>query len=134
METPKEQKRSSQLSRQEVRLLWYCDYWDGPLSGICFYQGQRYWFEAIEPEKENYGYPRRVGIYILSTEELQAEEESQQRFQASVGMHTTYDEQDQRPISELLRPGEEHEKFYSWYKQQPRRDYRHNKMVGWFEL
>ena len=134
MKTFEDQRQSQQISRDEVQLLWYCDSWDGPLSGICFYQGQRYWFAAMRPEKNNYRHPRQMGVYLLSTEALQAEEEIQRRFQTYVGMHTTYDEENQRPISELLRPHEEWEQFYSWYRQQPKRDYHNNEIVGWFEL
>src|SRR5579884_192294 len=111
MEKPENQKPVPQIPRRAIHLLSYCDFWDGPLSGLCLYQGQRYWYEAIAPEKNNYDYPRKMGVYTLSTEELQTEEESDRRFQE-----------------------EKLGKFYSWYKQQPRRDYRHNEMVGWFEL
>ncbi|GER89886.1 hypothetical protein KDW_40480 [Dictyobacter vulcani] len=134
MGKPEVLRSSPQIPYQEIRLLWFCDYWDGPLSGVCFYWGQRYWFEAIEPEKDNYGYPRTMGVYILSAEDLQSEEESQRRFQQYVGMHTTYDDPENCSVEEPPRSGEDREKFYSWSKQQPKRDYRHNEMVGWFEV
>jgi|GraSoi_2013_60cm_1033757.scaffolds.fasta_scaffold23308_2 hypothetical protein len=138
MEKPEDQGQSSQIPRQEVRLLWHCGYWDGPLNGICLYQAERYWFEAIDPfdeEKDEYVYPRRMGIYMLSPEELCAEEEIHQHFQQYVGMHTDYDEKGQRSIG-AVRPKNEWKKFDSWLKQQPKQkhDYRQNEMVGWFEL
>lgn len=34
----------------EVHMLWYGDYWDGPLSGICKYDGKIYYFECCEEE------------------------------------------------------------------------------------
>lgn len=33
-----------------VHMKWYGDYWDGPLSGICKYDGKIYYFECCEEE------------------------------------------------------------------------------------
>ena len=52
METSGDQQQRSQIPRQAVRLLWHCGYCDGPLSGMCLYKGERYWFEAIAPFDE----------------------------------------------------------------------------------
>lgn len=30
-----------QIDGGEVRLLWHCDFWDGPRSGLCLYQGRK---------------------------------------------------------------------------------------------
>jgi hypothetical protein len=138
MEPPEEQRQRPQIPRQAVRLLWHCRYWDGPLTGICRYQGERYWFAAIDPfdeEKVEYVSPRRMGLYQLSPEELRVQEGSHQQFQRYVGMHTDYDEKEQRPIG-AVRPKDEWNKFEAWLKQQPKQqfDYRQNEMIGWFEL
>jgi hypothetical protein len=128
----------TQIPRQEVRLLWHCGYWDGPLNGMCLYQGKRYWFEAIDPfdeEKDEYVFPRRMGIYLLSAEELHEQEEIHQHFQQDVGMHTDYDEKGERLIG-AVRPKTEWKKFDAWLKPQPKQpyDYRQHEMLGWFEL
>jgi hypothetical protein len=135
---PSEQKLCPQIPRQAVRLLWYWDEWCGVLSGMCLYQGERYWFEATDPldETMKFVFPRRMGLYRLSLEELRVQEEIHQQFQRYVGMHTDYDENEQlhRPV----RPSQEQEweKYDMWLKQQPGQpfDYSQNEMIGWFEL
>ena len=74
-----------------------------------------------------------MGIYILSPEEWQMEDEIHRRFRQYVGRHTDYDEQEQRSIGKV-RPEKKHKQFYSWYEKQPKRDYRQNEMIGWFKL
>jgi hypothetical protein len=138
MEPSEEQQPRPQIPRQAVRLLWHCGYWDGPLNGVCLYQGERYWFEAIDPfdeEQDEYVFPRRMGLYRLSPEELQVQEEIHRQFQQYVGMHTDYDENERRSLG-AVRPKHEWKKFDSWLKQQPQHpfDYRQNEMIGWFDL
>jgi hypothetical protein len=30
-----------------VRLLWFTEYWDGPLAGVCEWEGSKYWFSKM---------------------------------------------------------------------------------------
>ena len=32
----------------EVKLLWHCNYWDGPIDGIAEYQNHKYWFQQCD--------------------------------------------------------------------------------------
>lgn len=143
MELSEEQRPCPQIPRQAVRLLWCWDEWLGVLSGICLYQGERYWFEAIDPLDDETGkcvFPRRMGLYRLLREELRVQEEIHQQFQRYVGMHTDYDENEQlhRPVrlsQEREREKyQEWKKYDAWLKQQPPFDYSQNEMVGWFEM
>lgn len=139
MDKPADQPPTAQIPRQAVRLLWHCGYWDGPLSGVCLYQGERCWFEAIDPfdeELDDYVYPRRAGLYRLSPDELQVQEELHRQFQRDIGMHTDYDEHEQRPFEGAVRPRDEWKGFEVWLQHQPKRtfDFRQNVMLGWFDL
>jgi hypothetical protein len=139
MDKPGGQQHPAQIPREAVHLLWHCGYWDGPLSGVCLYQGDRCWFEAIDPfdeERDDYVYPRRAGLYRLSPEELHVQEELHRQFQRYMGMHSEYDENEQRPFEGAVRPKDEWKGFERWLTQQPKRtfDFRHNEMLGWFDL
>lgn len=37
----------------EMRKLCHFGYWDGPLSGLCLIDGQKYWLDCIEEWHDN---------------------------------------------------------------------------------
>lgn len=63
-----------QLDHQEIKYKWHVGYHDGPLSGICEYRGQRYWFTMCDAFTDTYS---EVGIkwynaktrYLITTED-----------------------------------------------------------------
>lgn len=54
-------QRIKLLKREDVIFLWYVDYYDGPLSGICLYEGKLYYFSL---EKEKFSSRDRTEIEI----------------------------------------------------------------------
>lgn len=91
----------------EMRKLYHLGYWDGPLSGMCLVDGQKYFFECIEEWLDNNSYPeddddfeapwyRRYLLWRLTEEQLTSLEERHAKFQRMVGRHTDYDENGKR--------------------------------------
>jgi hypothetical protein len=49
-------KKSSQLrklSRNDIRLLWYSDFWDGPINGLCLCGDRKCWFEMLDADAQD---------------------------------------------------------------------------------
>lgn len=66
-----------------VRLLWFTEYWDGPLAGVCEWDGSNYWFSKMLDHQWFLMYP-------LSEEEWRMESELHAIFQKCIGHYTDY--------------------------------------------
>jgi hypothetical protein len=54
-----------------VRVLWYSDWYDGPVSGLVVVEGNALWFEAVwDAESDDWADPRRLVLHELSADEL----------------------------------------------------------------
>ena len=96
--------------RPDLKMLWHVDYYDGPLSGIAEYQGERVWFAIVQLHDEEPLVPECMfGLYRLTSEELNFEEVSHQRFRDLVGSHTDYGEEYQ-PFTSNTKKNDE---FYN---------------------
>ena len=71
-------------------MLWYSDYYDGPISGLADYAGKKVWFQCLKFEYENIHGTRSFGFYELSDEEVEYEENWHQYFRDTVGHHCDY--------------------------------------------
>lgn len=103
----------TKINFEELKFLFYSDWWDGPVSGLVEYKKQTCWFEVL---KENDGsdpenYYRRYLIIELSVEQIDEFEFRQKLFEEKVGRHWTPDE---RGIcnTRLVKPLETHHEFY----------------------
>ncbi len=76
----------------ELKMLHHSDYYDGPISGLALYKGQKVWFHMIEYEDDNLFRCRTYGLYELSKKDLDEIEYWHKRFQDGVGYHTDYGE------------------------------------------
>ncbi len=56
-----------------ITMLWYSNYYDGPLSGLAEYKGERVWFDCVEWE-DNPWQMRTFGLYKMSAKELAYED------------------------------------------------------------
>lgn len=70
-----------------VQVLWFGDYYDGPLDGLALYDGREYWFIAVadehgNPEDQRW---RRYVLHAISDEQVQAEWVEHREFVAVVG-------------------------------------------------
>jgi len=97
-----------QIPESEVRILWYDNYYDGPLVGLCIVRGEKLWFE-MEDEKHEKVYltdelldpdddepdfdvhrTRVFHLYRLTREQLRDKEEKHDAFREHVGWHCDF--------------------------------------------
>lgn len=71
------------------RILWHHDYWDGPLSGIALFNGERVWF-SMNSEDGYLARRRTYKLYRLTPELLALKEHWHSLFVKHVGNHTEY--------------------------------------------
>lgn len=119
------------LSRNEVRLLWYGDFWDGPINGLCLCGNVKCWFEMWNDEDR--AIPdtthRRFLVRELSLQQLAEEERWHELFRQKVGTHCDLDE-----AHPEVKSNELHREFYEAYEQRSKPDYSTNRIIGWFEM
>lgn len=121
------------IKRKDVKYLWHCGYYDGPLSGVCLYKGERCWFEHA---KEYRNYSRTFKVVRLTPEQLKEEEYWHDLFEENVSTASSYDENEKRHLSvdhSHLRPSETHHEFYDEQKKNRKdRDFSKNEVIGYF--
>ncbi len=119
------------IDRADVRPLWYMDFWDGPINGLCLWNNRKYWFEFIVDEDGNEAIdgPRRFLMKELAPQQLEDEERWHELFRQKVGTHCDFEEA--RPG---VKPKELHHEFYEAFQGRPRPDYSKNPVVAWFEM
>jgi hypothetical protein len=140
-----------ELPELQVRLLWHNGYWDGPLDGVCEYDGRRCGFSIVNSTAQQ---KRVFRVRELSPEALAALEKQHAHFQHYVGTHTDYDAQGKRNLG-AVKSKEERNKFYKptladkeeWEQiyqarlaeaalaakaVEPSRPTRPNQTIGWF--
>lgn len=124
----------SQVSREVVTLLWHSSFWDGPLSGMLLFNGERLWFEMVaeNDDEDLRGWYRRFAIVRLRPEQLTEEEAWHDLFRANVGWHSDYD-MDAPGRCKGLRPQEQWQAFYVPYGQRSPLNLSRNEVVAWFE-
>ncbi|MEU4339564.1 hypothetical protein AB0F59_33830 [Micromonospora lupini] len=115
----------------DVRMLWFADYYDGPLDGLALFDGREYWFIAVADE---HGVPvdqerRCYVLHAISEEQAQAEWADHRDFVAVVGgpgcVHTP---------SCTRGPGGA-EATAAWHRDHPwdlRPDHASAPAIGWF--
>lgn len=122
-----------EIPREEIRLVWAEDFFDGPIAGLALFDGQLCRFDLAEesdtPERD--GWFRRYWVLGLSESQRSAARRWHSLFQTHVGKHFDYDADWNRDVS-AIRPREEWDKFYSEFKKQPRPDYSACPVLGWF--
>lgn len=129
-------------SKKYPVMLWVKDKHDGPMSGIAEYNGKKVYFdchdeggyedlpenldeltseekESIDYEEKKYNRQRTYDLYELSEKEIEFEDLVHDKFEEYVG-------------TPFKGNWDEANKFYSWYKTQPQRNYRNNKLLGTF--
>jgi hypothetical protein len=126
----------------KIELLYHSGYWDGPLSGVCRFQGKRRWFKCVHDyfQKTEDGSPldmRIYAIYDLTAEEWKDEDYWHRLFEKNVGTHTSYDDTGQRR-GEVFSSDTYH-KFYDASKKAKKEGTRkakeltEDKLIGYFD-
>lgn len=94
-------------NNDEIKLLWYLDYYDGELTGILEYKTQKCYFHMVNHIEEDKKYYRLYAIVPLSDEEFSNELKRHELFRKHVGWHTDYLTDKCR-----IQPESEWHKFY----------------------
>ena len=124
------------VPRIKVRFLWHNNWWDGPLAGMCEYNGQRYWYHCHhENYKKGAKYWRRYGVFKLTPEELAEEEKWHRLFVDKVGDHFDCDENGHRKRGEL-KSYSVHNEFYDEFNkwERPRYEQKSDRAIGFFDI
>ena len=124
--------RVPRVERNDVRLLWHSDFWDGPRSGMLLYKGEECWFELFAENDDPREWYRRFAILRLSFDQLAEEHRWHELFRRCVGTHTDYNHEEERTIG-AVRPREFHAEFYDEYRKRTPRDFSLCEVLGWFE-
>lgn len=124
----------------QTRLLWHHDYWDGPMTGVMLWEGEKCWFEMVEEkhfevplteeeinewadylkisvdevedvDKVDWDRIRWFDVYRIPKEIMESIEYNHELFRKYVGAHTDYDEEGNRHHN-LSDYGEYH-KYYN---------------------
>lgn len=135
MSTDDAYRQLPQAAHGDFQLLWHCDYWDSPRSGLLLYRGERCWFEVLaenDEEDEPYVWWRRFAIVRLTPEQLAEEEYWHALFRQKVGTHTDYDETGVRCKGELHSKSEWRD-FYAAYALRTPMNLDNNEVLAWFE-
>ena len=132
------------IDKSEIQLLWHCNYWDGPITGLLKYQDKKYWFEMCKnyqhylglfneeiEEIEEFEYFRCYTIHELTSEELIEEEKRHELFRTHVGTHTDYNENGTQTGS--VNSDANIQEFNDKYKNIKPQIYNKNTVIGWFE-
>lgn len=100
------------FDKEQAKILWYHDYYNGPLSGVAVVAGEKCWYTCVDDDDPR---GRRYTLHTLSPEEIETLTEHHTRF-----------------VEHVARPQTEWHKFYDWAKGSPLPDYSKNAAIGWF--
>lgn len=127
------------LERHRVKLLWWGDFYDAPLSGMALFEGEKHWYQMYNTEEWIMGSDEVRPIYLLTElaeEQLREEEYWHDRFVREVWNGWDYDEDEvalwHRP--EKVQHGTStNEEFGAAYEARSKQDFSENTVIGWFE-
>jgi hypothetical protein len=147
----------------DFRVLYHNDYWDGPISGVCLWNGSKQYYDILHWEKysdddlgewkvwekyckengievcsfwdnETIYYTDRVyAVYDTPRQVISVIENRHHWFCKFVGNHCNYDKNGKRLIG-FLKPNSEHEKFYNGDIEKPSIRKEEWKIIGEFVL
>lgn len=125
----------TELEPARIMPLWSTDWWDGPLSGVAEYDGEKMYF-SMKDEDDETG-RRTFNLYRLTPEQMERELAWHALFKENVGDHTEYGPDGRRRREgTTLKPQEQWAKFYDNYPpyktREPRHDLSKAELVGWF--
>lgn len=113
-----------------IRWLWANDWYDWILSGVCEYQGKKYYGWCFnESEKRT----RLFAVIDLPPEEWAKEIERHELFVEKVGDHFDFREDGAGRKCTGVKPEKSWEEYYDRYPPHQDKDYSQYPVVGWFE-
>ena len=151
-----------EVSLDDIKLLYYCNYWDGMLSGMLAYKDRKHWFSCFDDsidyrkydektdEFEDLGWYRRFAIIELSDKQIEEQDYWQDLFWTYVNTGSTFGDKHNRPRDESTRYidrgipcawGVRNPKWHHIYYDKRKEklgerlynfEYANNKIIGWF--
>jgi hypothetical protein len=132
------------INASELRIMWHCGYYDGPLDGVIQFRNKAHWFFILhddyvaqirvdDEEAKWQDLYQRFLLIELSQEQFQEEKYWNELFRVNVGTYWDYDENGKRKKDGYFKPKTQHKLFYDAAKKRLPCDYSNNKIVGWFE-
>lgn len=111
-----------------VRMLWYDDWYDGPLDGLATYGGREYWFAAVDDHDRHGWHPRRYLLQPLTAEQITHEWAEHRECAARTGIAGCMHE----PACPTPADGEAD--LESWWRDHPEAPWRYLEVppIGWF--
>ena len=120
----------ARVPRDEVKLLWTNDWYDGPISGLAEVNGTKYLFDLIDQDVLGAEDEQRTYWLIsLNADQLQVEVGWHELFCRNVGTHFDFTGRPPLPKEQV-----DMEAFYEPYRGRETPDYSENFVVGWFRL
>ena len=117
-----------QVKPSEVRWHFIADYYDGPISGLAFFQERLYRFCCFQEDiPEHHVYV----LHELTAEELAEELRSKVKFESLVGTHYSFDREGM-PLPHVLRSDELQKRFYAEEKPDRSAEPWDRPVVAWF--
>jgi hypothetical protein len=116
-----------------VKILFYDDYWDGPLKGLCEYENKFYRYDVLDEggyneEKDEWN-PRIYNIIEIEPWQLVYELYWHSLFCSNIATYSKYDEKLSNQIFEI-----ENKDFYGKQKKEYKKiDYSNNTIIGTFK-
>ena len=132
-----------QIPESELTILWHCDYYDGPRSGVMRYQSKPCWFAICERADtfEHYAdedgqqwiaWHQRFLLVELTASQFDELQWHNELFRRLVGTYWDYDTEGRRAGGQF-HPKSSQQKFYSLTKHMKSIDLSQNQVIGWFE-
>jgi hypothetical protein len=117
----------SEIAKEDLKFLWFDNYYDGMLYGMLEYEAKKYRFEIISDYTENTR-PRVFAVIFMAEKQIDEETYWNKLFQKYVGNHCNLDSNEElRQEAQNL-----HHLFYDEYKRRDDPGYDSNIVKAWF--
>jgi hypothetical protein len=93
----------------QIKALWHCNWYDGPIDGVCLYGDRVAWFVVSHDDDDDW--LGEYDILVLSPDEINHEITKHMLFRQHVSCWSDFGDS----YSHANQPREEWEKFYSKY-------------------
>jgi hypothetical protein len=119
----------SELS--DVRMLWFSDWYDGPVTGLAAHDGREYWFVMVPNDGgEAWDFDPRVYVLHQLTAEQLADEWERHRAFAALDIPGCLHTPGCR-VASIIKTGER-ERLYERWPADDEAGHVHSPPVGWF--
>jgi hypothetical protein len=128
---------------ESFRMLWHCNYYDGPMSGVALVAGAPHWFDCIgegsvDPDPDGTPMAARVfGVVPMSAEEYQVSCANHELFESILGLrrYTYEDGRRRRHETHIPYTMEDLKARYYDAKDKPRYpDLKDKEIIGWWAV